>query len=288
MTIYNIFRKFKEDLMIIKNLDDEYLVGKMVGGTNEYRLYICQKKDEEKQCLLQIAADASCNGALDRSAFILKLLKIKAREIEEEYAQVKKDPKNMLNYDLGFPNLTEIFICKKQGNRKINILSFKNIDDVTKIVPILNITKKDKLRADLRSSAWIMGKLLKLLVFIHSEGFSVELINGNNILIEPDKHYIMIFDWSKAKTHTIVPTEIKRREISQMAQAIIQLLGGNHKTNTIPDDGEEAYTSYTQKILQLAHGAESKAERAHRNFYNLIDQLWKREYYPFTTKPLNQ
>lgn len=274
--------------MIIKSPTNQYNVGKQVGNTSKYRLYLCNEKGTEHQCLLQIAADATLNGELERAAYILEELKRKSDELEVEYSTVKKDQEVFLNYDLGFPELMDSFICQEQGGRRINILAFRNVEDVSSMVPLINITAKDRQRVDLRTSAWIMGKLLKLLVFAHSQGISVGLLGGSNILIEPDEHYVLIFDWSVARTHSeAVPAETRREEISQAAQAVITVIGGNLETGVFPGDGEKGFKPYTEHLLRLARGCESNAERAHKNFYELIDSLWKREFYPFTTKLLD-
>jgi hypothetical protein len=264
-----------------------YEVGDQVAEAERYRLFLCQQKETGRQCLLQIASGAEFNGDLDRAAFILGELKRLASELETEYAAVKKDPKEMLNYDLQFPELLDSFICPEQGDRRINILAFKNVEEVSKMVPLINITEKDHLRVDLRTSAWIMGKLLKLLVFTHSNGILITSIDGNNILIEPDQHYVLIFDWSSAVTCTeTVAVENQRQEIEAAAKAIIDVLGCNPETGILPDDGDAAFYPYGDFLSQLAQGNMRSAKKAHTRFYELIDSLWERKFYPFTTKPL--
>lgn len=273
--------------MEIVNGAKKYGLHGKVADTEGYRLYLCVEQATARQCLLQVAAEDKHNGALDRAAYILGELKRLSDELEEEYAQVKKDPKVMLNYDLGFPELLDSFICQEQGGRRINILAFKFVEDVSKMVPLTNIISKDRQRVDLRTSVWIMGKLLKLLVFTHSANISAGLLGGNNILIEPDQHYVQIFDWSSAKIHQDgLPVEIRCREISHAAQAVIAVLGGNYQTGVFPDDGDPGFARYTQYLLKLARGGETKVERAHAQFYELVDGLWKREFYPFAVKPL--
>lgn len=264
-----------------------YEIIKKVADADNYRLYLCKQKETEHQCLLQIATQTEHNGKLDRSAYILQELLRRSDELEDEYASVKTDPNIMLNYCLGFPDLVDSFIPPNQGGRRANILAFRNVETVSSMVPLINITKKDRQRIDLRTSAWIIGKLLKLLVFAHGEGISVELITGKNILIEPDNHYVLIFDWSAARIHSDeVLFETRCREISQVAQAVVIAMGGDLKAGIFPDDGEEGFKLYTEHLLRLARGSESKAGRAHEEFYKLVDSFWKREFYPFTTKPL--
>jgi hypothetical protein len=272
--------------MEITNGSCLYHVGKIVAKAQEYNLYLCTT-EEGRECLLQIAADKGQNGALERAAFVLGELKQRSDALEEEYESVKKDPEAMLNYDLGFPEIVDSFVCSEQGNRRINILVFRNITEVGTMVPIIGITQKDHLRVDLRTSAWIMGKLLKLLVFAHSSGIAVGRVTGNNILIEPDRHYVLFFDWSLAHLFAgEVPEETRRGEISEAAKSVIVVLGGNMERGDFPDDGDECFYQYTSHLLLLAGGRERSAERAHAQFYRLIDEFWKREYYPFTTHPL--
>lgn len=274
--------------MIINGNFGSYEIINEVAKTDCYRLYLCVKEGFNLYCLLQIAASKEMNGKLERAAYILKKLKKSADEAEEEYAKVKTDPKGKLNYDLGFPDLLDSFICQDQGERWVNILAFRSVENAGKMVPLLNITAKDQLRVDLRTSAWIMGKLLKLLVFAHGEGISAELVTGTNILIEPSNHYVLIFDWSSAQIHHgTMLEEIRRKEISKAAQAIITVIGGDYEKNILPDDYNGVLKQYSDYLFRLAEGGESRTERAHADFYKLVDSIWKKEFYPFTTKPLS-
>lgn len=273
--------------MIINGNFGSYEIINKVAETDCYRLYLCVKEGFNLYCLLQIAASREMNGRLERAAYILKKLKKSADEAEEEYAKVKTDPKGKLNYDLGFPDLLDSFICQDQGERWINILAFRGVENAGKMVPLINITDKDRLRVDLRTSAWIMGKALKLFVLTHYEGISVGLTNGANILIEPDSHYVLFFDWSSAVVHRkTVPEEMRRKEISEVAQAVITALGGDYETRTLPNDGDENSDQYAKYFFELADGREGDPQAAHENFYKIVDSIWKREFYPFTTKPL--
>ncbi|MFA5069807.1 MAG: hypothetical protein WC528_00835 [Patescibacteria group bacterium] len=269
--------------MIVEGMLDNYVVGDQVADAGEYRLYLCKQEKTGRRCLLQIAAETSQNGPLSRSSYLLQELKRLADELEAEYEKVRTDPKVLLNYGLGFPELVDSFSCQPQGGRWINILAFRKIEDVTKMVPLRNITVRDRRRVDLRTSAWILGKSLKLLVFAHSQGIAVGRLDDANILIEPDQHYVVFYDWSKAHLYPEnVPAEIAGTEISQVAKAIITLLGGDLERRLFPDNNE-----YTAFLLDLADENLREAKRAHAKFYELIDGLWRREFYPFTSFPLN-
>lgn len=264
--------------MEIRHGSNVFQVGERVGDASNYSIYMCMhtRDGTKRQCLLQIAKTIEDNGGLQRAAYILDKLQRKAVEVEEKYAREKEDPKKRLNYQLHFPEILDSFLCTEQKKRWINILAFRNVDDVTKVVPLRNLTEKDGLRIDQRSSAWIMGKTLKLLGFVFDAGISIDA-GGNNILIYPEEHYVLFFDWSAARVYLDgVPAEVRCRIIAQAAQSVIVALGG-------ANDGDKTYSDY---LLRLARGSESNAERAHGNFYELVDALWPHEFYPFTTEPL--
>ncbi len=270
----------------IGNGSSLYRVGKPVADAGVYRLYLCTQEESGRQCLLQIASDTTNNSRLDRAAYVLSELKRRSDEIEREYTLVKTDPKDQLNYDLGFPELLDTFPCAKQGGRRVNILAFRNVSEIGTMIPLGNIIR-DRLRPDFRTSVWIMGKLLKLLTFAHSEGISVHKMTGSTILIEKDAHYVLIFDWSEATIHQDgVPLEMRRTDIAQAASAVVSVLGGDLTTGSFPDDDSPRYRPYTDFLIRLARGNESKANRAHAKFYELADSFWKPEYYTFTVKNL--
>ena len=265
-----------------------YEVGVAVAETADYRLYLCRKAGVDRGFLLQVANEVAGNGKLDRAAFILNELAQKAEAVEAEYAKVKDSEKSFINYNLGFPEVVDSFVCPEQGGRRINILAFRYVDDVTKMVPIANITDKDHLRVDLKTSAWMMGKLLKMLTFIHNEGITIGQLSGNNVLVELEHHYVVLFDWSEAKMHTgEIPDELLKAEIAAAAQSVIVVLGGNLETGEIPNDGDVDFAPYTEYLLRLSRGEENKAKQAHQRFYELITtELGWKGFHPFTTRGL--
>lgn len=262
-----------------------YQIGNQVAETPNCRIYLCSQEGEKRQFLLQIATDVKHNAILQRGAYILKLLDERAVELEADFAKTKTDPNVMLNYQLGFPELVDSFVCQEQGGRQVNVTAFRNVENVSDMVPLVNLTMRDRLRVDFRTSAWIMGKPLKLLAFTDGAGVSPDL--RNNIVIYPAQHYAVIFDWTVAQIHSgAVPLEIRRKQISQLAKAVIVALGGDLETGVFPDNEDGNFTTYVNYLMQLAHGGETNAKRAHEVFYGLVDSLWPREFYPFTVKPL--
>jgi len=271
--------------MTITSPANKYEVGKQVAANAASRLYLCTQEGIGRKCLLQIASDVEGNGALDRSAFILGRLASRAEELEAEYAAHVRDPNKSLGYAYGFTQLVESFVSEEQDGRRINILAFRNVDEPSKMVPIANIIDKDGLRADLRTSAWIMGKILKMLAFTQSSGIAIGQADATSILLETDEHYVVLFDFSEAKIHDdTVPREIRAKEIAQATQAVIALIGGDHETGMFPDDvvAIEKFKPYVELLLDLASGDQGDAHNAHREFYSLVDTLWERGFYPAT------
>ncbi len=274
--------------MILGNGSRQYHIddpaNDLVAKTDSYRLYLCSLNGGvEKTHLLQIATEVAHNGDLDRAAYFLGVLGQHAENLEKEYACIKTDPNDMLNYQLCFPELVDSFVPEGQGDRRVNVLGFRSVDDVRQMVPLHNIVQRDHRRVDLRTSVWIMGKLLKILTFAHDAGMAVHDLSLGNILIEPERHYVVVFNWAAAEKHSEgVSGLMVREEIRGGAQSVIEVLGGSD-TETIPNDGDEQYERYADHLLELAHNGNRNADSAHRAFYALVDELWPRGYHPFTS-----
>lgn len=271
--------------MILGNGDREYEIGDKVAETPVYRLYLCQRIKSKEVNLLQIAADVSRSGDLDRAAYILDALLQHAKDLEEKYDRVKKDPNNKLNYQLCLPRITDTFVSDSQGSRRIHVVGFHGVDDARRMVPLHFIVDKDKRRVDARTSVWILGKLLKILAFAHSAGVSIGDISPGNILIEPDKHYVVVFNWTQARIYPEgLPDELVRQEIALAAESVLKVLGS--ESGLCADDGLKQFEPYFQYVAKLAAEGGVDAVVAHREFYELADALWPRGYHPFTSLPL--
>lgn len=257
-----------------------YSVGVCVASSDSYRVYLCNIGS--KQYLLQIASEVEYNGGLDRAAYILKELEQISVLYEAEYAKLNVDVK--LGYDQLFPVISDSFISSEQDDRRINILAFNNIDAIDKIVPLSNLLTKDNFRISLETSAWIMGRLLKLLSFIHGEGISIRQLSGNNVLIELERHRMMLFDWSIAHSHPDnVPDNIRKENISDAAKAVFTAIGGDITTGTYSYDEAHPYVRF---LWKLACGEENDALKAHEQFYELVHGIFGKGYIPSKILPL--
>lgn len=265
-------------------MDKEFTIGEVVAKNAIYTVHACVPQHSELsniELLAQVANGVANNDAITRNAYILSKLDSAATEIETEYSKLGK---GMLNYNLSFP---EIYDTAALGDSKANIVRFRNVKDVTKVIPLLKVWKS-AMKIDLRTSAWIMGKLLKILSFAHDQDITVNTITGNNILIEPDQHYVLLFDWSRSVLGKVAPST-KRAEIRMAAQCVVRALGGNLDAARV-NDADAPYTDYLHTLYTRG---DSDATKAHRRFYEVVDSLcsnpdsvWKTGFYPFTTAKL--
>jgi hypothetical protein len=272
--------------VIVEHGARRYNVGEMVAKMAAYRLYLCTVEGDEHRRLFQVATAVDNNGVLDRTAYLLGLLLEQAEKLETEYREVKGEPEAKLNYQLLFPELIDSFELPEQGGRRANVLGFRNVSDTRQMVPLSNLVRKDRHRVDLKTSAWIMGRLLKLLAFAHGQGITVRDVTPRNVLIEPDRHSVVVFDWGRAQQYPDgVPTLDVREDILGAARTVIDVLGGTVETG-FPNDGTDAFAPYAERLTALARNGERDADQAHREFYELVDGLWPRAYHPFTSFPL--
>lgn len=261
-----------------------YVVGKELGKDDRFKMYHCIAGDN-KVCILKIARKTAFNGLLDREAFLLETMKAEAESLEEEYRRIKGTDQVWLNYHFFFPQVIETFISKEQGNSRINILSMAHIaSDLDKLTPISYLLSRENVRVDPRSSAWILGKLLRMLVFIQSQNISVKDLSGDNILINREKHYVSLFDWTKAVLgNSPMPKEIVSVEIAKVAELITSILGGDPETGKLPEDKQLVDKRYENFIKNMADGLVDDIGQAHDKFYELIWSLWPRKFHQFTT-----
>ena len=256
--------------------------------TDVYRLRICSLPDG-RQAILKIVLDAKDNGVLDREAFLLKTMRDESDSVEKEYSE-KFPGKIPLNYHFCFPQVVETFVLPDYENRRATVLAFHDIIPSGKIpdlVPLSFITERHKLRVDPRTSAWIMGKLLKMLVFTQSVNVTVGDLSADNILINRDQHYVAVFDWTAATIGAVPMTESKaKEEISEVAQAVLEVLGADRSTGKLVADEQLADSQYEDLLRDLSEGKESDPKVAHSRFYKLIRSIWPRKFHPFAGYPI--
>ncbi len=263
-----------------------YTVEQMVGENSEFRFYrVSTEMRKGQELLLKIGVTPQQNGVLDREAYVLTTMAERAADLERQYASMGHTSE--LGYQIGFPKLLESFVAPDQGGRLMLILEFEAAQTLSSLVPISWIRERDRVRVDPRTSAWIMGKLLKLIVFAHDQGIKVGCLTGENILIVRENHFVTISDWSKAKIcGTKIPLKDAREDIRAAAGEVLLLLGGDPVSGVIPEHEQLVDNDYDTFLAGLARGAFSNAREVYSRFYEKVEAIWGRTFHPYTTFPL--
>ncbi len=158
---------------------------------------------------------------------------------------------------------------------------------MSELVPIGQWRARELVRLDPKSSAWIMGRLLKIFTLTHPMGVSVGKINGGNILVNPIEHHVVFFDWTRARqSDGPVSGRVAREEISQAARQVILALGGNPVTGELPSHEQLPDARYASLLTAFVDKEVDDAFTAGSKFYTLLDELWEKEFHPFTTHPI--
>ena len=255
--------------------------------TPAYTVYHVTDEVDGKWYLLKIAADAAGNGRLDREALVLKDIEA---EVERLRSQEKPGVYNGgLRYEKCFPRLHESFLFTEQGNRRVNIIEIPGTQSVADLYPIQEWRTRDHVRIDPKSSAWLMGRLLKSFTLTHPIGIGVGKIDGGNILVNPKKHRAIFFDWSEAHQYDLyVPPEKVGEEIAQAAKEVFIALGGNLATGTLPYSDQLLDTQYAELLVAFMSGRERNPDTAAQRFYKLVREMWDKEFHTFTTIPIKK
>lgn len=264
-----------------------YEVGKLLGRTSVYNLYVCTAPNGE-ECIFKIAVDNTQNGIIDREAYLLDTMFKRSAEMEKNHFNAHPGSKHKMNCQHFFPRVIDAFIFEEQGNRRVLILGFPEIcSKIIELAPLEHLMTRENIRIDPKTSAWILGKLLKLLAFVHSMGMSLGQILGDNILINREKHHVAIFDWSKAKLSEPSSEQVAS-EISDVAEHVFLALGGNIEAAEIPDDSQLENGEYLHFLLRLIHGKQTDAQDVHKRFYDLLSRIWPEGgFHPFTAYAVN-
>ncbi|MCX6795503.1 MAG: hypothetical protein NT165_02115 [Candidatus Falkowbacteria bacterium] len=260
-----------------------YVVGDNLSDQEGFKLYAC-RFGENEACILKIAKKVAFNGLLDKEAFLLEEMKKSALALEE-FHQKNSDGKYPLNCHFFFPELVETFISPEQGNSRINILSFSHIaENLSSLSKIRDLSEEEKIRVDPKTSAWILGRMLKLLSFTHGQHILIGALSGSNILINRKGHHIAILDWAKAKIcNGEVPKDLAAEEISALARETLILLGASQKTGELLPDKQLVDDKYEKMIQELLFGKIKDSVEAHQKFYEVIRSIWPSEFHKFTS-----
>ena len=259
-----------------------YGVGQDICRVSRFNLYQCIIEGGGS-AILKIASGREYNSHLDREALFLRMMASGAAELDAEQGEGKA-----FNYAYFFPALVDSFAAESQEGRRVNILGFPGeIETLGQLTPVSALREIERARVDPRTCAWILGEMLKVLSFAHSQGISNGLVAGSNFLIEREQHGLILFDWTLAAIHNDqVPKDTVRSELAQAGRIATLALGGEPKTGTLPEDSQLTDGRFAGYLHRLCLGEMSHSGDAHQDFYQLIWALWPRKFHPFTVYPI--
>lgn len=270
---------------LIRSPTTTYLVKRALARGPTHNVYLVTDEKDDSWFMLKVSLDIPGNGRLDREALLLKDIEAEVSRLRS--SEVPGSTGGALRYEKCFPRLRESFLFKEQGNRRVNIIEISDTESVSNLVPIEQWRTRERVRIDPKSSAWIMGRLLKVFTLTHSIGIGVGKIDGGNILVNPKQHRAIFFDWTEAHQYDkYVPPEKVGEEISQAAIQVFIALGGNLATGTLPPSGQLLDTQYAELLLEFMSGCERDPDKAALRFYKLVREMWVTEFHPFTTIPI--
>lgn len=238
--------------------------------TEVFRLYVA-KTPTGQLGLMKVnrPENADSLSALKREVRVLSSLQQIATQIDNE-----TEGENKPFHGAFFPEVLEVL--NPSDDKIVVFLGYHpTISTYRQMRPMSMLTATEQI--DLQTGAWILGKMLKTLSFIHSLDFTVNRIDASNIMLETDVHGTFVLDFSFASEE---PTdEDKRNDMIAMAQAVWNAAGGTEEF--VPTLHEELMTpeQHTKFVMFLESLIAGKvdAKEAHQQAYELFDTIWPRK-----------
>lgn len=308
--------------MVVSGKHGRYAIVRKIASNGRLSYYSCTDSHSQMK-ILAVATSIENNAEIERIQFALKMLAEKSRNMEELYhlgtdpdadenirsegeavklaakqlyaeaLNVGKIPESgRLHYDWLFPIVLDSFKLTDQGNRSVLVLDFLDVD-LKAATPFVQLSTNN-LRVDPKTSAWIMGRFLKLLGFLNVHDVQLPL-DGERFLLEPDTHRLLMLDWTQVSLDSEMTEAQISYTIRKIAQTMLLLLGARRNPSDSNDwaydyfssDEEEGHKErkYLYHLMHLATAGCSNADIAHREFYKVVDSVWERKFHPFTTYP---
>lgn len=189
-------------------MPEKYEVVKKIHSTSKLDFYLARDL-ESKVSKLDLIIDGE---DATKSAYVLQQMSELSTELEEKHPKVhpvvtgdrttglkkiETDVENpKLHYDWLFPRVKDIVVDDSEEYRRLLVL--EAVDSSYGDYIFLDSVLKSDLKIDLKTSAWIYGRFLKLDQFMNLAG-KIYIFDRSNILIEPVKHRLIFLDYSSVE-----------------------------------------------------------------------------------------
>lgn len=271
--------------------------------SNTFRLYICEIEDG-RFGVLKVSANVSRDGEslpiakiqqntklVRKEAQLLTRMRQESIVFDEWLVSVGKESAYHHSF---FPAVVDSF---ETGDGRYAIVlgypeAIKTLAELSAVTQLMGKPGARK-RIDLKS-AWIFGKLLKVLNYAHKLGILNNSLFASNVLISQAEHAVILFDWRNATQEEELTVAQQRREIQQAASIFVEFAGGkwDGEVLTLPHDTElmtvEEHEQFVAFFVRIFKGVEcGTAYDEHTNWYALLDSVWARGFHDFTLYPLS-
>lgn len=244
-----------------------YEVGSQIGESSRCRLYLGDNATE--QVVIKVAKTFEDGDSLAEEASWFGVVNSFIKQVA---TMQEKLGETNAHYDWLFAELVSSFLEPTQGDRRINILRFTDVE-LSDLIPLPKLRQQTQI--DARTSVWILGRFLKIYSFyelISDSGdnpiFKYANFSPGDFLIGPKTHRLVYYHHSEHTTDVVATAYVK-----PIVQFILDW-------TAIDDDPSEL--AYIKLLQDLASQGRATFEEAHTDFYRLVRELWGIQYYPFT------
>ena len=259
-------------------------VGNLIGETSKVRLYLGEIPNKEttnktatsKEVLIKVAKTFDDNGVLADEAG--KFTALKAFEDEVSALQQQQSGQNA-HYDWLYARIENSFLEPTQGDRRINVYSMPDTQ-LNKLVPLPKLYAGAQI--DARTSAWILGRLFKFFSFFELLAASGEnpivdypCFSAGDFFIGPERHRVIYCNYSGEQRDVAAFDRVKK--VTKYIRDWVVI-----------DEDVLEDVKYSKLLTDLSELGRPTFEEAHRYFYEVIEQLWGIQYYPFTYRDRNE
>lgn len=273
----------RNEKFVIKTKNSEYYVKSAIADgdlSTVYSGYAANGDEASASVIIKIAKDAKDNDLLQNEARVIKFLQSKPSRQSKH-----------------FPVFLDQFRTSK--NQVGIVLKYLNGYDFYSI----RDNERYKNGIDRKHMVWMLNRILSAAGYAHSIGVVHGNIEPNHLLVRAKDHNVFLIDWSYAAINPFEtgdgfkifnedfsPPEVKEKkppipasDIYSIGKCMIYILGGNIKTNEMPNSVEEPLQRFIKFFTR-----ESPIQRAqdawemHAELIRIVESLWgKRKFLNF-------
>jgi hypothetical protein len=244
--------------------------GEPLVETEYYRLVIAQNPSGQLGVAM-VATSVDNNPFVDRHVRMVNTLQTSAALLDTEAQAKDKKP---LNYGALFPTALETF-TSDDGRLGVFLGYHPVIKTYKQLVPMC-IALENK-RVDLKSAAWILGKGLKLLDFLHYMDFTLGFVHESNLFLETTEHGVFALDLTTANEDAT--NADKLAEVGELAKVVWSATGGTDTDAPPYDESIMTPDEHAQFVgfLKALKDGSLTAREAHTAAYIMYDQIWPKQ-----------